>query len=51
MTFGNNTPIIFFHEGYWYADVPYVSGNLTLMKIEETEFLYYKAIVITNNEK
>ena len=51
MTFGNNTPTLFFHEGYWYADVPYVSGNLTLMKMEETEFLHYKAIVITNNEK
>ena len=38
MTFGNNTPIIFLHHGYWYADVPYVSANVTLVQIEEKEF-------------
>ena len=38
MTFGNSTPIIFLHEGYWYADVPYVSANVTLAVIEEKEF-------------
>ena len=38
MTFGNSTPIVFLHQGYWYADVPYVSSNVTLTKIEEKEF-------------
>ena len=38
MTFGNSTPIIFLHECYWYADVPYVSANVTLSKMEEKEF-------------
>ena len=38
MTFGNSTPIIFLHDGYWYADVPYVSANVTLTKIDEKEF-------------
>ena len=38
MTFGNSTPIIFLNNGYWYADVPYVSANVTLVQIEEKEF-------------
>ena len=38
MTFGNSTPIIFLHNDYWYADVPYVSANVTLTNIEEKEF-------------
>ena len=38
MTFGNSTPIIFLNDGYWYADVPYVSANVTLVQIEEKEF-------------
>ena len=38
MTFGDSTPIIFLHHGYWYADVPYVSANVTLTKIDEKEF-------------
>ena len=38
MTFGNSTPIIFLHEGYWYADVPYVSANVVLVQIDEKEF-------------
>ena len=50
MTFGNNTPIIFLHEGYWYADVPYVSGNITLTKIEEKEF-YRRKMAAINTKK
>ena len=46
MTFGNNTPIIFLHHGYWYADVPYVSGNIALTKIEEKEFYRRKMAAI-----
>ena len=38
MTFGNSTPIVFLHNGYWYVDVPYMSANVILTKIEEKEF-------------
>ena len=50
MTFGDSTPIIFLHEGYWYADVPYVSANVTLSKIEEKEFCRCK-MAATNEQK
>ena len=50
MTFGNNTPIIFLHHGYWYADVPYVSANVTLVQIEEKEF-YRRKMAATNEQK
>ena len=49
MTFGNSTPIIFLHDGYWYADVPYVSADMALTKIEEKEFYRRKMAAI--NEK
>ena len=50
MTFGNSTPIVFLHQGYWYADVPYVSANVTLTKIEEKEF-YRRKMAATNEQK
>ena len=50
MTFGNNTPIVFLHEGYWYADVPYVSGNIALDKIEEKEFYRRKMAAINTKQ-
>ena len=50
MTFGNSTPIIFLHHGYWYADVPYVSANVTLVQIEEKEF-YRRKMAATNEQK
>ena len=50
MTFGNSTPIIFLHEGYWYADVPYVSPNVTLAVIEEKEF-YRRKMAAINTKK
>ena len=46
MTFGNSTPIVFLHQGYWYADVPYVSADMTLTKIEEKEFYRRKMAAI-----
>ena len=49
MTFGNNTPIVFLHHGYWYADVPYVSANVTLTQIEEKEF-YRRKMAATNEQ-
>ena len=50
MTFGNSTPIIFLHEGYWYADVPFVIVNVTLTKLEEKEF-YRRNIAAINEQK
>ena len=50
MTFGNNTPIIFLYNGYWYADVPYVSSNIALTKIEENEF-YRRKLAAINTKK
>ena len=46
MTFGNSTPVVFLHQGYWYADVPYVSADMTLTKIEEKEFYRRKMAAI-----
>ena len=46
MTFGNSTPIVFLHQGCWYADVPYVSADMTLTKIEEKEFYRRKMVAI-----
>lgn len=50
MTFGNSTPIIFLHDGCWYADVPYVSADMTLTKIEEKEF-YRRKMAAINERK
>ena len=50
MTFGDSTPIIFLHHGFWYADVPYVSANVTLVQIEEKEF-YRRKMAATNEQK
>ena len=38
MTFGNSTPIVFLHQGCWYADVPYESSSAEMQKISETKF-------------
>ena len=50
MTFGNSTPIVFLHNGYWSADVPYMSANVTLTKIEEKEF-YRRKMAAINEQK
>lgn len=50
MTFGNNTPVVFLHQGFWYADVPYVSADMTLTQIEEKEF-YRRRMAAINEQK
>ena len=50
MTFGDSTPIVFLHQGYWYADVPYLSADMTLTKIEEKEF-YRRRMAAINERK
>ena len=42
MTFGNSTPIVFLHHGYWYADMPYVSADLSVERIVEQVFYRHK---------
>lgn len=49
MTFGNSTPIVFLHHGYWYADMPYASADLSVERIEEKEF--YRRKMAAMNEK
>lgn len=49
MTFGNSTPIVFLHQGYWYTDIPYVSADLSVERIEEKEF--YRRKMAATNEK
>ena len=49
MTFGNSTPIVFLHHGYWYADMPYTSAELPVERIEEKEFCRRKMAAM--NEK
>lgn len=48
-TFGNETPIIFFHHGLWYIEVPYQSADATLTPIEEKEF--YRRRLAAVNER
>lgn len=50
MSFGDRTPIVFLHHGFWYMDVPYVSADMTLMKIEEKEF-YRRRMAAINEQK
>lgn len=50
MSFGNRTPIVFLHQGYWYMDVPYVSADMTLTNIEEKEF-YRRKLAAINEQK
>ena len=50
MTFGNSTPIMFLHQGYWYADVPYMSADMTLTKIDEKDF-YRRKMAAINERK
>lgn len=50
MTFGDSTPVVFLHQGFWYADVPYVSADITLTQIEEKEF-YRRRMAAINEQK
>lgn len=49
MTFGNSTPVVFLHHDYWYADMPYVSADLSVERIEEKEF-YRRRMAAVNEQ-
>lgn len=38
ITFGDTTPIVFLHHGFWYVDVPYECEKEGLERIAEKEF-------------
>lgn len=48
-TFGNTTPILFRHHGFYYVDVPYESGDHSVMPIDEKEF-YRRRMAATNEQ-
>lgn len=48
-SFGDQTPVIFRHHGYWYIDVPYQAADISITPIEEKEFNRRKMAAI--NEK
>lgn len=50
MTFGNSTPIVFLHHDYWYAEMPYVSADLSVERIEEKDF-YRRKMAAVNEQK
>lgn len=41
-TFGDETPIIFLHHGFWYVDIPYESEAEGAERIEERAFFVRK---------
>lgn len=50
MTFGDSTPVVFLHHGYLHADMPYVSVDLSVERIEEKEF-YRRRMAAVNELK
>lgn len=46
-TFGDATPVVFLHQGYWYADVPYESEAEEAAPISDKEF-YRRKMAATN---
>lgn len=48
-TFGDATPVVFHHHGYWYIDVPYASADISVIPIDEKEF--YRRRMAAQNER
>lgn len=46
-TFGGETPIVFLHRGFWYADMPYQSEAADCAPVEEKEF-YRRRLAAVN---
>nr|DAI89013.1 MAG TPA: hypothetical protein [Caudoviricetes sp.] len=45
-TFGDKTPVMFLHQGFWYADMPYESGREDVIAVGEKEFYRKKYAAI-----
>ena len=48
-SFGNTTPILFLHHGFFYTDVPYESISEDCQTITEKEFLRRKMAAVNEN--
>lgn len=48
-TFGNTTPVLFLHHGYFYTDVPYESQGEDCQAITEKEFLRRKMAAVNES--
>lgn len=48
-TFGNTTPVLFLHHGFFYTDVPYESTSTDCQAITEKEFLRRKMAAVNEN--
>lgn len=48
-TFGNTTPVLFLHHGYFYTDVPYESQGEDCKAITEKEFLRRKMAAVNES--
>lgn len=49
-SFGNETPVVFLHQGYWYIDVPYRTADISVTPIDEKEF-YCRRMAAINEKK
>lgn len=49
-TFGHKTPVLFLHQGFWYADMPYESGREDVIAVDEKEF-YRKSSAAVNMQR
>ena len=49
LTFGNTTPVLFLHHGFFYTDVPYESTNTDCQAITEKEFLRRKMAAVNES--
>ena len=48
-TFGNTTPVLFLHHGFFYTDVPYESTSTDCQAITEKEFLRRKMAAVNES--
>lgn len=48
-TFGNTTPVLFLHHGFFYTDVPYESTSTDCQVIPEKEFLRRRMAAVNEN--
>ena len=49
LTFGNTTPVLFLHHGFFYTDVPYESTSTDCQAITEKEFLRRKMAAVNES--
>lgn len=50
-TFGNQTPVVFLYNDYWYVDMPYVCEAEDIIAIEEKEFYRRRMAAINTHDQ